>query len=260
MGRLLSLFSAKTIDVICPHCGAHQSEPKHCISTTCKSCGGYFTPKTAQLVGPEQKKRGKKGKRTVECFSCRGKVDVAGDALSTVCHHCGYDIDINDHSIMGICSRDIETKGHLHVGVKGRLVSARVAVGSADIRGKVSTKDFSCEGVFELHPSATFFGHLQAETLKVMPGATFHVDRSMEVRNAEIYGKVKGKMIVTGRVYLAETAQVDGDIVAAAVDAEPGAAINGYVNIRSVQKVDFQNTPISDNGQGKEFMNSAMTA
>ncbi len=245
------------MDVICPHCGAHQTEPKHCISTVCKCCGGYFTPKTALRV-EDHHRRNRKDKQVIECFSCHGKLDVAGDALSTVCHHCGHEIDMNDYSVMGICARNIESKGHLFVGEKGRLVAEKVSVGTADIRGKVSTKHFGCDGVFELHPSATFFGHLNAETLKILPGATFHVDGSMEVQNAEIYGKVKGKMIVAGRVYLAESAQVDGDIVAAAVDAEPGAAINGFVNIRSVQTVDFKSRQADK--EESDVLDNAMTA
>lgn len=251
--------SKKAIDVICPHCGAHQSEPKDCISTVCKGCGGYFKPSSALRVEPHYKRAKKNEKRSVECFACHQQLEVSDKQLSAICFHCGHNIDMNDYSVEGICARNIETKGHLYVGVKGRLVGEKVAVGSADIRGKVSTKDISCEGVFELHPSATFFGHLKAQTLKVLEGATFHVDRMMEVKNAEIYGKVKGKMIVEGRIYLAASAQIDGDIVAGAVDAEPGAAINGYVNIKSVQKVDFKKQNQQDNDEN-DVLDSAMRA
>ena len=261
MAGILFWRTKREADVICPHCGAHQSEPKDCISTSCKSCGGYFQPKKALKVQKHHKRPHSEKNKEINCFVCDSRLQVARMALSTICFNCGHHMDLNDYSVEGICSRNIETKGHLYVGQKGRLITESVAVGTAEIRGKVSTKNFLCEGIFELHPSATFFGHLEAQMLKILEGATFNVDRSMEVKNAEIYGKVKGKMICSGRVYIANTAQIDGDITARAVDSEPGAAINGYVNIRNVTEVDFkkESSPDQNNG-GKDLVDSAMTA
>jgi cytoskeletal protein CcmA (bactofilin family) len=55
-----------------------------------------------------------------------------------------------------------------------------------------------------------------------------------EVRahNLIVHGVLKSPVYVTGKLILSRTAQLEGDVVAGAVEIEPGAYYSGYIEIR----------------------------
>lgn len=61
---------------------------------------------------------------------------------------------------------------------------------------------------------------------KVVLGESGVIKGILECENADIEGKFSGQMTISGTLTLRATAQVDGDVVAAKLAIEPGAAFN----------------------------------
>jgi cytoskeletal protein CcmA (bactofilin family) len=53
----------------------------------------------------------------------------------------------------------------------------------------------------------------------------------VEARDAEIAGEVEGDVITRGRLTLRSTCRLKGDVVAAEIEVEPGASVQGRIQI-----------------------------
>lgn len=235
----LILFSSKPkkAEVVCPHCGAHQMEPVSAISTVCRSCGKNF--KLEKALKP-RKPNVSKGKdfRTINCFDCHTLLEVAGTAISTICHTCSRHIDLNDYTISVISGRSLETKGALYLTEKGSLTAEKITVSYAQIKGRLKVKFLKCEGIVELYPTAIVDGDIFAKELKVMADARFTIAQQVEVDAAEIMGTVRGKLICHGKVKIEKNGFFEGDLIAKAIDMAPGGTLRGPMRINNAPELE----------------------
>ena len=84
------------MQVVCPHCGHSQPEPRGAFSTVCKKCRGHIAiedaPKPARKpAAGAQNKAGIGGEgRKISCFECGTELEVSPSAQSTMCKQPGY--------------------------------------------------------------------------------------------------------------------------------------------------------------------------
>ena len=92
-------------------------------------------------------------------------------------------------------------------------------VSSTVIKGDLKTdSDIRFDGTLE--------GILKTET-KLVLGDTANITGEIYCKEADIAGKVKGKIIVSELIILRETAKIEGEITTKKISIEPGAIFDG---------------------------------
>ena len=129
---------------------------------------------------------------------------------------------------------------------KDRLVQ-EMTVQSSSIVGTGTTLKGGIESPGNLRIEGKVIGDINAES-KLVLGASSRVDGNVAAKNAEIEGRIDGIIRVSGLLTLKPNAFVNGDIFAAKLVVEPGAKIEGKVNIGERQ---MQNQPDNDLREGK---------
>lgn len=72
---------------------------------------------------------------------------------------------------------------------------------------------------------------------KVVIGASSVIDGDIEAQNADISGKINGKITVNETLFLKPTANINGDIVVNKLVVESGAEFNGKCSMLSLQRM-----------------------
>ncbi|MBP5396779.1 MAG: polymer-forming cytoskeletal protein [Bacteroidales bacterium] len=70
--------------------------------------------------------------------------------------------------------------------------------------------------------------------LKLVIGPTGYIEGDIECKDCEIFGKVKGNILVHETLVLRETAEVCGDIRINRLSIEPGAVFTGHCSMLNV--------------------------
>ncbi|MCF6169938.1 MAG: polymer-forming cytoskeletal protein [Bacteroidales bacterium] len=102
-----------------------------------------------------------------------------------------------------------------------------IALGTVINGDIVSDGDFRIEGVLT--------GTVKAKG-KIVIGETGKIDGQVYCRNADICGKVKGKLEVAELTILKATSSFDGDIITNKISIEPGALFSGTCQMNAPKK------------------------
>jgi cytoskeletal protein CcmA (bactofilin family) len=94
--------------------------------------------------------------------------------------------------------------------------------------GTEITGDVICSG--DIRIDGTINGNLQTKG-KVVIGETGKTNGEVNCKNADISGKIEGKIIVTELLSLKPTALIVGDVVSGKLAIEPGARFTGNCNM-----------------------------
>jgi len=93
--------------------------------------------------------------------------------------------------------------------------------------------DIESDGDFRIEGSLT--GTVKAKG-KIVIGETGRIDGDVYCQNADICGKVKGKMEVAELTILKATSNFNGEITTNKIAIEPGAVFSGNCNMTTHQK------------------------
>ncbi len=88
--------------------------------------------------------------------------------------------------------------------------------------------DIDCSGDIRIDGSLT--GNLNAKG-KVVIGTSGSINGEISCKNAQIEGKVEGKIIVAELLSLKSTSSIMGDIVTTKLSIEPGSVFTGTCNM-----------------------------
>lgn len=100
--------------------------------------------------------------------------------------------------------------------------------------GTVITGDINSNG--DIRIDGTVQGKVISKA-KVVIGKSSTIDGDIEAQNADISGKVNGKLSVAQTLLLKSSAFINGDIVVNKLVVESGAEFNGKCNMLSSQRV-----------------------
>lgn len=123
---------------------------------------------------------------------------------------------------------------------------AEEAVNARNHIGQGTTVKGAIESSGGLRIDGRLEGEIEA-TGKLVIGEKGEVDGKITCKDAEVEGSIKGSINSSGLLYLKSTAQVEGEIYAHQVKTDPGAIVNGTIDMQSAR----QKTP-SVNGQSKK--------
>ena len=123
---------------------------------------------------------------------------------------------------------------------------AEEAVNARNHIGQGTHIEGSIESSGGLRIDGSLKGEIEA-TGKLVIGEKGQVKGKITCKDAEIEGQISGSINSSGLLYFKSTAQVEGEIYAHQVKTDPGAVINGTIDMQSAR----QQTP-SVNGKAKK--------
>ena len=217
------------VSVACPHCGHAQLEPHDGYSTVCRKCRQHFRLEEAlrPKVAHEQKHH---DTRKVTCFQCNTLLDVAAQAVSTMCKRCSAHIDLHDYTINQAVSKNFRTHGTFTVGEKGYVFNTEAEVGDAVIKGRFLGK-LHAHRTFTLYSPTEFRGTFKAGLLMVPAEVKLLWTKPLDVHSVEIAGELVANVRIPGTVIIKATGHLFGDVEAANLIIESGAVLVGNLKI-----------------------------
>ena len=115
-----------------------------------------------------------------------------------------------------------------NIGLHGDTVARNIIAFGTTIKGDIeSDGDFRIEG--------TLTGTVNAKG-KIVIGETGIIDGEIVCHNADLSGKVKGKLVVSELTVLKASSNFEGEITTNKISIEPGALFSGTCHMTSRQE------------------------
>ncbi len=197
----------------------HQSETKDTADVR-KEQGNQPAPATAPPQVPEaavatktQARAPEPAKRTPELKKPAGE-KVTTIAAGTVIH--GNMVIDGSAEVEGSLHGDIECSGFLTVSgeIIGCSKTADIDIVGARIEGNIESR-----GNVQIRDGAVVIGNVDGQSMQV-------------------YGALKGDILLPGHLKVGATALIMGDIQAGTIDIQNGAVIDGRVAVQAAEKAD----------------------
>ena len=116
---------------------------------------------------------------------------------------------------------------------EGYTLQNKIASGTTITGDIVSEGDFRIDGIIKGNFSSTG---------KVVIGKSGEVEGTLKASNADIEGKVSGKVYVSDILSLRATSIVDGEVVTGKLSVEPGASFNATCKMKGAIKLNHDKT------------------
>ncbi len=120
-------------------------------------------------------------------------------------------------------------------------------------QGTTLTGDINAQGGFRIE--GTIEGNINTPG-KVVIGATGVLNGSLSCANADIEGKVTGKIMITGTLTLRGSAQIEGEVVTKKLAVEPGATFNASCTMGTTANKEHLSIPKELDISGKTTQNA----
>jgi cytoskeletal protein CcmA (bactofilin family)/ribosomal protein S27E len=240
--------SPAKVSAECPHCGFKQMEYAAAKSSICRQCGRSFSPfapkpglklrtqeetlaqeTSSSIFGRLEDFWKRQTTSLVECFECKRKQQVSGAATSTICPSCSAHIDLRAYKITSAFSRNIRTRGIVHLTVKGDLASSSVVCRSALIEGRLRG-NLHCDDTMTINYSGKIPGRVSARHIIIDRKADIHCFRTVRAENIEIKGRMSGE-IIAQMVTVHRKGCLEGDVAARSINVEKGGKFSGQLAI-----------------------------
>ncbi len=167
----------------------------------------------------------------VRCYLCHHVQQVSRYAKSTQCARCCAYISLADYEIKTVKSHTLRTRGDIVVGRKGGLVDgSEIVCRNLVVNGAIDAT-IDCTGDAVFRHSGTVRGHLHCERLVVEKGCEVRFPDGAMAERAEIAGHLVGDLTCSGKVVVARTGFVEGDLAAVDLDLKEGGRISGGTSL-----------------------------
>jgi cytoskeletal protein CcmA (bactofilin family)/DNA-directed RNA polymerase subunit RPC12/RpoP len=215
--------------IVCPHCGHPQMEPRRAISTNCGQCGQYL--RIQELLNPTRKAAFKTPEqKQVACFDCGTEQEVPTAAKSAMCKRCSSYIDLEDYSINNAVSKNFRTKGRFMVEGKGYVFNTHVIAREVVVRGRIIGR-VTAEESLTVYSSAEINGIIETARLVIPAENNFRWKERLHIGSIEVLGEFVGDVCADVKVILRATGRLFGNVEAHGLIVEEGAVLVGNVNI-----------------------------
>ena len=223
---------AKTQDkaqIVCPHCGHQQMEPRLAVSSNCKKCGKYL--RVQELLNPSPKAAAKvPDQRRVSCFDCGTEQDAPVAAKSAMCKRCSSYIDLQDYSINNAVSKNFRTKGRFVIEGKGYVFNTDITAREIVVKGRVIGK-LTSEGSLTIFSTGEIQGSFRTPLLVIPEENCFRWKEPLRVGSLDVAGEFVGDVRAETSVILRATARLFGNVQARHIVMEENAVLVGRVNV-----------------------------
>jgi cytoskeletal protein CcmA (bactofilin family)/DNA-directed RNA polymerase subunit RPC12/RpoP len=211
--------------VVCPHCGHQQMEPRLAISTNCRQCGRHLL--VQELLHPKRKETAKAvEQKRVACFDCGTELDVPLAAKSAMCKRCSSYIDLQDYTINNAVSKNFKTKGRFVVEGKGYVFNTNVTAREVILKGRLIGK-LVAESSLTVYSTAELKGTFRAQLLVIPAENYFHWKEPLHLGSVDIGGELVSDIRADMTVTVRSTGKLFGNVRARNLVVEAGALIVG---------------------------------
>jgi cytoskeletal protein CcmA (bactofilin family)/DNA-directed RNA polymerase subunit RPC12/RpoP len=211
--------------IVCPHCGHQQMEPRLAISTNCRQCGRHLL--VHDLLHPKHKEAVRTvEQRRVSCFDCGAELDVPMAAQSAMCKRCSSYLDLQDYLINNAVSKNFKTKGRFVVEAKGYVFNTTVIAREIVIKGRLIGK-LTAEQSLTVYSTAEIKGTFRTPLLVIPTENYFHWKEPLQVGSVDIAGELVSDIRAELTVTIRSTGRLFGNIHARNLVAEEGALLVG---------------------------------
>jgi cytoskeletal protein CcmA (bactofilin family) len=167
----------------------------------------------------------------VRCFRCHHVQNVSRYAKSTQCARCSVYISLSDYEIKTVKSHTLRTRGDIEIARRGGLVNqSEIACHNLIVNGAIdATVDCSGEAVFR--HSGTVRGRLHCDKLVIEKRCEVRFPDGVMADRAEIAGHLIGDLTCSGKVRVARTGVIEGNLAAVELELKDGGSISGETKL-----------------------------
>lgn len=202
-----------------------------------------FSEQDAPMVGraallsnaPSQAGAFKEAPRVVVCFECNASHKVAGASTSTICPSCSTYLDLRNIEIKDRTNQRIKTRGNVVVQKKGALLGTSVHCGDLTVHGSVAGSIYAA-GEVHLKTDGKIIGEIRCQRFILDRKCEVHCLQPVHAEVVEIHGHVTGHFHATQCIILSRHASLTGSAKAHSISMEPGARLNGQVQVRPPER------------------------
>lgn len=130
--------------------------------------------------------------------------------------------------------------------MRSKKSNSKAVQGPIDILGKETKIEGALESKGNIRIDGTINGELKAEG-KLMIASTGTVNGDVHCHDAEIAGVVRGNVYSSGLLKISETAQLAGDIKFNQLDIEPGAQLECHCTMVTKDSENLKVVPSREN-------------
>ena len=174
----------------------------------------------------------KEAPRVVVCFECHATHKVAGASTSTICPACSTYLDLRDLEIKDRTNQRIRTRGNVTVQKKGALLGTSVHCGDLTVHGVVAGSIYAA-GEVHLRTDGKIIGEIRCRHFLLDKKCEVQCLQPVYAEVVEIHGRVTGHFFASKSLILTRHAALTGSVTAKAILMEPGAVLNGQVQVHS---------------------------
>jgi cytoskeletal protein CcmA (bactofilin family) len=169
----------------------------------------------------------------VRCFRCHHHQDVSRFAKSTQCDRCSAYISLANYEIKTVKSHTLRTRGDIIIAKKGGLINhSEIACHHLTVSGSIDAS-VDCTGDAVFRHSGTVRGQLHCEKLVIEKNCEVRFPDGVMANRAEIAGHLIGDLTCSGKVRVARTGIVEGDLAAIDLELRDGGRISGETRLDS---------------------------
>ena len=167
----------------------------------------------------------------VRCFRCHHLQDVSRFAKSTQCERCSAYISLANYEIKTVKCHTLRTRGDIIIAKKGGLINnSEIACHHLTVSGSIdATVDCTGDAVFR--HSGTVRGQLHCGKLVIEKHCEVRFPDGVMADRAEIAGHLIGDLTCSGKVRVARTGIVEGDLAAIDLELRDGGRITGATRL-----------------------------
>jgi cytoskeletal protein CcmA (bactofilin family) len=192
-------------------------------------------------VAPEARRRTGDAvpENRVRCYRCYHVQMVSRFAKSTQCERCSAYISLANYEIKAVKSHTLRTRGDVTIAKKGGLINdSEIACHHLTVNGAIDAA-VDCSGDAFFRHSGTVRGKLFCERLVIEKNCEVRFPDGVMTERADINGHLIGNVTCSGKVRLARTGIIEGDLLAVDLETKEGGRVSGETVIDAETKTEL---------------------
>ncbi|MDA1043732.1 MAG: polymer-forming cytoskeletal protein [Verrucomicrobia bacterium] len=166
------------------------------------------------------------------CYECGFEFILTGRLDDTFCSKCRKALKATNHVIAGEWSHDIRTLGTIEVRPEAQVAAVNLMCGNLLLDGDVEACDVTVCRTATFRKAAKFdLDKMRLTDVVVSEASRLSIRRLFECRHLELCGAMNTRLHAQGRVTLKAGSTFKGELHAATLDVQEGAALKANLCI-----------------------------
>lgn len=172
-------------------------------------------------------------KREIICPECGFRTEIAGKLSLVVCQQCRHRVKVEDKTVKGAFSDEIETGGIITIEEDAVLEpGAKLTGNDVMLRGKMKGGEIrACRRLILSERAEPDWKKIRFLDLQVEAGVELASETPIEGRHVEVLGLVRGELKLEGTLTIRPGGDVHGSLRAAGLELDDGGGITAQVDV-----------------------------